>query len=274
MVTPNKLLNQPSTGAEIGTWGNSINNNMGTLDTALGGLLALAVTNGTIVLTSGQYQNTFMIFTGNLTGNVNITLPSVGSFYSVQNLTSNSSQFTVVLQTAAVGSEHIGIPPGSEFVDVFTDGANVRYRNFGMVGSYMETTYLSVPGWISACTVPPYIYCNGQAFSSATYPVLYTVMGGRANVPDLRGQLLWDLDGGTNRNTTWLTGNTLFTAGGFESANVPTNNLPWAVGPQFTSSATAGFSSDVSLLQPVAVGANLSNLPPTIRTGFTFVRAG
>jgi hypothetical protein len=41
----------------------------------------------------------------------------------------------------------------------------------------------SVPSWISECTVPPYLVCDGTAFSSAIYPSLAAIIG---PLPDAR----------------------------------------------------------------------------------------
>lgn len=272
-TTPNKSLDQPSTGAEIGIWGNSLNTNMGIVDNSLGGVLSLALA-GNVVLSASQYQNIFISLTGTLGANTTVTLPSVGSFYSVQNLTANTSAFAVIMKTAAVGSQQIGIPPDTNFVDIMTDGANVKFRGLGRVGSYMDIGSSYVPPWITACTVPPYLYCNGGTFSSATYPVLTTILGS-TRLPDCRGRSKFSLDAGTGRNTAWMAGNTLKATGGVTGTFLNGGgDLYWQIGPNLRPEAVAGVSSDQSIDPSVPRGYEaFTTFPPSIVQGITLIRS-
>src|SRR5262245_36342194 len=115
MVTANKYLEQPARGSNVGVWDTPVNNNTGIIDNAFGGLVSIALTNAPVVLSSAQYQCVFITFTGALSGNCAITFPTVGSFYTIQNLTSNTSAFQVTLTTTAVGATVIGCPWGEAF---------------------------------------------------------------------------------------------------------------------------------------------------------------
>jgi Phage Tail Collar Domain len=217
--TPNKSLNLVTVGTESGTWGPYVNANESLLDNMLGGVTTVGLVNTPVILSSAQYQCNFITFTGALSGNVAVTLPPVGSFYTVQNLTSNTSAFQVTLQTSN-GGQVIGAPWG-EAIDIMTDGTNVKFRNLGRVGHYLDMLGTSVPAWISACTVPPYLKCDGSTFSSATYPILFTIMGG-TTLPDYRGRFRAYNDEGQNR----IGGGNFLVIGGNTVANITQANLP------------------------------------------------
>lgn len=267
--TANKFLNRPSTGGEVGTWGNSYNENMVILDRSLGGTASITLTNLPVVLSSGEYQNVFLSFSGILSASVTVTLPSVGSFYSVNNLTLNSSIYNVVLTTGA--GQSIGAPPGRDFVDIMTDGTNVKYRNMGRIGSYVDMGSTGVPGWIAACTVRPYLYCNGGTFSSATYPVLTTILGS-TTLPDCRGRARFDINSGSTRLANPINGDTLFAAGGADGIALFGFQTTLYNSVNLNSSATTGTSPYYSLAGNVAI--QHSNIPTGMIHGITMIRAG
>lgn len=238
--TANKNLAEPARGEYLGTWDTPVNSNTSILDSALGGYTTVALSNANVVLSPPQYQNTFIAFTstafGGLAASVVITLPPVGSFYTVQNLTSNTSSFTVTLATTVAGGQYIAIPPG-EPIDVFTDGTNVKFRNLARVGSYWDYAGSSVPNWVSGCSVPPYLNCDGSVFSSAAYPVLATILGG-TTLPDSKGRYRLTLNQGSGRVTSsaGIDGNTLLAGGGVMSTTLTSSYLP------YLSSANGGIS--------------------------------
>lgn len=267
--TANKFLNRPSTGGEIGTWGDSYNENMVILDRALGGTASVTLSNVPVALSSDQYQNVYLSFNGTLTGSVTITFPSVGSFYSVSNVTLNSSVFNVVL-TAGAG-QSVGVPPGGDFIDIMTDGTNVKYRNLGRIGSYIDMGSTGVPGWVTACTVPPYLYCNGGTFSSATYPTLTTILGS-TTLPDCRGRARFDINNGSGRLSNPINGDTLFAAGGADNIVLSNINTTIYRAALLNSSVVLAPGSYYSLAENVATGH--SNIPTGMIQGITMIRAG
>src|ERR1022692_3642485 len=97
--TANKNLEQVVRGGDVGTWDTPTNSNWGIVDLSLGGGSVVPLTNAPVTLSAAQYQCNFISFTGALSGNCVITFPAVGSFYTVQNLTSNTSTFQVTLLT-------------------------------------------------------------------------------------------------------------------------------------------------------------------------------
>ena len=224
-VTVNKGLAQPTRGSDVGTWDVPVNGNMGIIDNSFGGVATIPLTNSPVTLSAAQYQCNFLIFTGALSGSVPITFPAVGSFYTVQNLTSNTSNFQVTFLTTA-GGQAIGCPWG-EPIDVFTDVTNVKFRNLGRVGTYWDYSGSSVPAWVTACTVPPYLNCDGTSFSSATYPILATILGG-TTLPDSKGGVRYTLNQGSARLTSsgGVDGNTLLARGGIQTITISSQSLP------------------------------------------------
>lgn len=302
-TTPNKSLYQITVGTEVGTWGPFINATTGILDNVLGGVATIALTNANVILSSAQYQCNFITFTGALSGSVTITFPPVGSFYTVQNLTSNTSAFQVTLITSVGGSQAIGCPWG-QATQIFTDGTNVKFAALPHnVGGYWDHAGSSVPAWVSNCTIPPYLHCNGAAFSSATYPVLSTIMGG-TTLPDSPGRLRMALDAGTGRVSSAVSGvpgNTLFGAGGDQSlqshnhtANVTDPGHSHRTGSslsilsqgvQGTTGGTGNFTGSATTFNSCSATTGITvtnssfgsgqsqNMPPVYVGGITMVRA-
>lgn len=225
-LTTNKSLAQPIVGSDVGTWGNPVNSNTGIIDASFGGVTVIPVTNSNVVLSSAQYQNQFIRLTGTLTANISITFPAIGSFYTILNDTT-SSAFFVTMQTTAAGGRAIGMPPSS-MIDVMTDGTHARFRNLPSVGTYWDFAGSSTPAWVDGCTIPPYLYCNGTAFSSTTYPTLATLLNG-ITLPDFRGRAAFQLNDGTARIVSSLAGvdgNTIFASGGNVSVTLSSQHLP------------------------------------------------
>lgn len=273
--TTNKFLYQPARGADVGTWDTPVNSNTGVIDNSFGGTATVALTNSNVVLSGSQYQCVFLNFTGALSANIAITMPAVGSFYTIQNLTSNTSAFYITLGTTVAGSQSIGIPPGIP-VDIMTDGSNVKFRNFGEVGTYWDYAGSSTPSWLSACSVPPRLLADGTTFSSATYPVLATILGG-TTLPDSKGRARSALNQGSNRllsSNNGVDGNTFLAGGGgsvtLAQANMPSYNLT-VIDPGHLHKITAGvpgnwnlFTGGGSANYLNAGGTDLGNTNPAV----------
>jgi hypothetical protein len=227
-TTPNIGLAQPTRGTDIGAWDTPVNNNTGVLDTCIGGIMTLGLNNSNVVLSAAQFQNKTVVFNSTLTGSVVITFPtSFTKSYEVLNECTGSSAFTITLTTTAAGGAAICVPL-NEYVDVINDGKNMGFKNLGRVGSYWDHAGSSVPAWVSGCTVPPYLNCDGSGFSGATYPALANYMGG-TTLPDLRGRVRGYLNQGTGRMTSsngGVDGNTLFASSGTDTRSVAQANLP------------------------------------------------
>lgn len=84
-------------------------------------LLSKTVTGGTTTLTPTEAANIVQKYTGTLTSNQIVVLPSVVQIYYVQNLTTGA--FTLTFKTAGVGTT-VQIPQGANAI-LFSDGTNV-----------------------------------------------------------------------------------------------------------------------------------------------------
>lgn len=303
-LTTNKFLAQPTRGSDVGTWDTPMNNNAGIIDASFGGNTTVALAAANVTLNAAQYQNVFITLTGALAANVSVTFPAVGSFYKIINQTTNSSQYQITLQTTAAGGQVVGVPWG-DVTQIFTDGVNVKFHDLPKIGTYWDYAGSSVPAWVTTCTVPPWLNCDGTAFSSATYPTLNLILGSSL-VPDVRGRYRVPLNQGTGRITSsqgGVDGNTRLAAGGVQQvtlaqANMPSYNLTVndpghvhvyqsnsfnranvAAGGNF--SALIGFNSGNTNSATTGITVNsaggaqgFANLPPTIVSGITMVRAG
>jgi hypothetical protein len=84
--------------------------------------LALNVTGGTTTLTSSQASNVIQAYSGTLTSNQIIILPSTVQLYTLTNNTTGA--FTLTFKTTAVGAGTVAINQGDSLV-VICDGTNV-----------------------------------------------------------------------------------------------------------------------------------------------------
>jgi len=269
MATANKFLEQPARGSLPGVWDTPVNGNMGIIDNSFGGSVSIALNNSPVVLSSAQYQCLFITFTGALSGNCTISFPAVGSKYTVQNLTTNTSAFQVILQ--AGGTLGVGCPWGEPF-DVMTDtSGNVKFCDLGRIGSYWDYAGSSVPAWVSACTVPPYLNCDGTSFSSATYPILATILGG-TTLPDAKGRVRGTLNQGSGRitsgsSTGGVDGNTNLAAGGAQTVTLSSQNVPDVPLSQTAHSHTGLFtatSTTEEYLRRTGVSAGAGGISVTV----------
>ncbi len=234
--TVNAGLIVPNTGDLVGTWGSAaLNPDFVAVDGYLAGVQTISAGSSPITLTSPaaftptpgggptQAQNGVLRFTGALGSNVTVTLPLPG-YSIIENLTTQS----FVLLFRAIGSgEIIAVDQGS-VQHIYNDGTNVRFVNLPQVGTYLDLPFVATPAWISNCTKPPYLLCNGTTFNGATYPYLAAKLGG-VTLPDFRGRSSYYLNSGTGRVTSagaGIDGDTLFAAGGNNGVSLVANQVP------------------------------------------------
>jgi microcystin-dependent protein len=298
--TPNIQLEEPARGDDVGTWDTPVNSNMTELDLCVGGIATISAAAGSVVLAAAQLQSRMITFNSTLAASITITFKtSFVKDYLVQHIATGSSAFLITLQTTAAGGQAIALPPG-EATNVFNDGTNIKFTNLGRVGTYWDYGGSSVPAWVSGCTVPPYLNCNGGTFSATTYPQLAVVLGS-TTLPDARGKSRFVLDQGAGLISTAATGfsgSSVAATGGAQATTLVTGNLPaytpsGAVGgtiagsesappPAFHNQLTYGSGSvDSYTATGLAFAGNaqggnstpFTNLPPAYIGGLTLIRA-
>lgn len=243
-TTTNILLSVPLRGSDAGTWDLPVNGNSSALDGYFGGVQPVSLTNIPVTLTAPtgsptpapgptQAQNAVLRFTGALSANVVVTLPLPG-YYIVENLTTGN--FTVTFR-GVTATQVIAVEQGA-CQHIYNDGANVRFVNMARVGGIeIWAGYSAIPAWVSACTVPPYLLCDGSIYSFTTYPYLGarfgSAFGGNGTttfgVPDLRGRVALPYDGTGSRITSavsGINGQTLGASGGSQGGNLDPAQIP------------------------------------------------
>lgn len=250
-TTTNILLSVPLRGSDAGTWDLPVNGNSSALDGYFGGVQPVSLTNIPVTLTAPtgsptpapgptQAQNAVLRFTGALSANVVVTLPLPG-YYIVENLTTGN--FTVTFR-GVTATQVIAVEQGA-CQHIYNDGANVRFVNMARVGGIeIWAGYSAIPAWVSACTVPPYLLCDGSIYSFTTYPYLGarfgSAFGGNGTttfgVPDLRGRMALPYDGTGTRITTAGCGINGQTIG--DAQDKQTNTLITANTPPYTPAGT------------------------------------
>ena len=98
--------------------------------------LSLAVTGGTTVLTSSQAANTIQYYSGALTSNQIVQVPSTVQFYIISNYTTGAYTFTV--KTVAGGALTVAIGQSSTLT-LYCDGTNVFNASSGATGGGSST---------------------------------------------------------------------------------------------------------------------------------------
>lgn len=254
-ITTQKSLIVPNTGDLVGAWGTSaLNPNFQTIDAMMGGTTTLTLSGATTILLSvpattgvwpnalSQSVNSLIVFTGAQTGSavIQFTLPG---FYIVHNKCTGTT-FVQLAPSVGVGNK-IGAPPGKK-CHVFYDGTDMDYVNMpDPATAYdLHTNTTTLPPWMTACTVLPYLVKDGSIYTSSVYPALSAQLGSTFGgngvttfgVPDERSRSRLGVDtvqaasGATAARVTFaqagFTGSLLGAAGGTSAPVLLTANLP------------------------------------------------
>jgi hypothetical protein len=226
--TPNINLEEPARGDQVGTWDVPVNSNMTLLDLTVGGIAQLTLNNSPVVLSPAQFQARQLTFNSTLTGNVPIIFPSsFNKNYVIRNATTGSSAFVITLTSTVAGNVSIACPPGDTF-SVFINNGSFQFENLGRIGTYWDYAGSSVPAWVTTCSIPPFLDCDGSTFNPAIYPTLAAILGG-TTLPDHRGRSRFTLNGGTSRLTSsgaGIDGNTRSAVGGTNGALLGSSQIP------------------------------------------------
>lgn len=127
--------------------------------------LALNVTGGTTTLTTSQASNVIQEYSGVLTSNQIIVLPSTVQLYTVTNNTTGSYNLTI--KTSAVGAATVNVSQGDSLV-IICDGTNVYNAASGSASSITSLTLgngsLASPSlkFVGDLTTGVYLPASGQ----------------------------------------------------------------------------------------------------------------
>lgn len=277
VFTPNINLEEPARGDQVGVWDTPVNSNMTLTDLVVGGITTISLNNAPIVLSAAQFQAAAITFNSTLTGNVAITFSSTfKKGYKIRNICTGSSAFVITLGTTVAGGQVICCPPG-ESIDCVNDGTNLYFHNLERVGSYWDYAGSSVPGWVSGCTVPPYLNCDGSVFSATTYPQLATILGS-TTLPNSKGRSRFTLDQGAGLiSTAVFSGTGIAAVGGAQTTTLSSRHLPQMIDPTHQHPASlgvgVGVNGNVATGGTPIIGVQGDGAPhtiPAIATGITY----
>lgn len=144
--------------------------------------LALNVTGGTTTLTTSQASNVIQEYSGTLTSNQIIVLPSTVQLYTVTNNTTGS--YSLTFKTSAVGAATVTVSQGDSLV-IICDGTNVYNAASGSASSITSLTLgngtLANPSlkFAGDLTTGVYLPASGQfaIVSSGVVSGLFTSQG-------------------------------------------------------------------------------------------------
>jgi len=100
-------------------------------------ILSLVVTGGTITLTPAQASNIIQEYSGTLTSNQVVILPSTVQLYSVNNLT--TGPYGLEFKTTAVGAQTVSVGQNQTLL-IICDGTNVYNASSGTNSSFSQIT--------------------------------------------------------------------------------------------------------------------------------------
>ena len=100
-------------------------------------ILSLVVTGGTLTLTPSQASNIIQEYSGALTSNQIVVLPSTVQLYSINNQTTGA--YTLQFKTVASGAQTVDVAQGQTLL-VICDGTNVYNASTGTASSFASLT--------------------------------------------------------------------------------------------------------------------------------------
>jgi hypothetical protein len=150
--------------------------------------LAQSVTGGTLTLTSAQGSNIIQEYSGTLTSNQIVVLPSTVQLYSLQNSTLGA--FSLTFKTAAVGGTTVVVGQ-SQTAFVVCDGTNVYSTTTNT--TFTGTTLTLAPGSLSTPSINFTGSTNTGMYSPASNQIGWAINGVQKMV--LTGTRLTIVDG-------------------------------------------------------------------------------
>lgn len=227
-TTTNIGLSVPAHASNVDSWDTDpINDNSGKLDTIFGSVTTKSLSVSNVTLTAAESRVNILRFTGSLGTSVQITLGAVIKSWICENNCTGLQNFYVRVVGSTGTGNNVAIPPGTS--QIYWDGTNIGFISLPVpMGGYWDYAGSAVPPWVTACTVPPYLHCNGATYNTLTYPQLFDIIG-TVTLPDTRGRARIALDGGTGRVTTagsGVDGASRFAAGGAQSVTLDATQMP------------------------------------------------
>ncbi len=151
--SPSLRLELIGTGDQSGTWGNTTNNNLGTLiEQAISGYITIAVTTADQALTaldgaSDESRNMVLALTTTTGANFAVYAPPAEKTYVIYNASSYTATVynsTVVGNTTAAGAG-VAVPAG-KVMTIWSEGTNFYFQNTHIIGTVVGNVTGNVTG--------------------------------------------------------------------------------------------------------------------------------
>ena len=276
------------TGDQSGSWGNTTNNNLGTLlEQAIVGQSTIVMANADYTLsnidgTTDEARNAAIIITGSQSGTYNVICPAVQKLYMITNNLSSSATayFKPASGTAisiANGNTILAYCTGTTMVPLnYVDKAGAVANITGGSASLIPyQTATNTTGFITAPTSGTFLRWNGTAYDwSSSTGSASTITGGTAN------QILYQVGAGSTSfitapsssntvlNWTGTAFNWVSNAGGTTTQTLTFNNSGTAGGSSqtFNGSLPITISYNTIGASPLAGSSSLTTTG-TVTTG-------
>jgi hypothetical protein len=123
-------LELQATGENRGAWGTRANTDFQLVDEALAGLKTIVMSDANKTLTASnaltdEARPMFLKFTGTLTANRTITIPTVSKLYFMQNATTGGFTLTITTGGSTVATIQPSGSPGTQWKLIYTDAVSV-----------------------------------------------------------------------------------------------------------------------------------------------------
>jgi len=148
--SPSLRLELIGDGDQSGLWGQTTNNNLGTLiEQAISGVITINITDANYTLTNfngvaDEARNAVITITGTLSQQRNIIAPLADKVFTFRNATTGGFSIQVI------GSSGTGVViPNGATTSVYCDGTNFLPLNTGAAGNFSVSGNLSVTGTTS-----------------------------------------------------------------------------------------------------------------------------